>query len=199
MTRRLLSRSLVVALVLILLAACEVNRTLNLPANTGLVESNPVGRGRAVAIHVPFTDQRAQRDNCGKIGRWRILCDQEPAAWLADLLVHELSDRGFAVTSDESEPSPGVLTIDGTLRRLYVRSEDRGWAITTVAEISMELTARSDGGFEQRQSFVAEEDSGLEYWRLSNRDYHVSTLNALKVIIRDMAEAIDDWERKKDQ
>lgn len=199
MTRRLRPWSLAVAFALIPLAACEFTHTMNLPSNTGLAENNSVGRGRAVAVHVPFKDERAVRDHCGKVANWRIECDQEPAAWLAGLLVQELSDRGFAVASDQSPPSPGILSIDGALRRLYVRRETRGLAITTVAEIAVKLTARSDSGFEQKQSFVAQGDSGLEYWRLSHRDYHVSTFNALKSIIRDMAKAIDDWERNKDR
>ena len=194
---RLLQFAPVVPFLAVLMTGCTT-KMLNLPASAGLVTNTTVGRDRAVAIRVPFSDEREVQDLCGKGRRLTLLCDQEVAPWLTELLVQELTDWGFDVYTDTSQVGQNTLLIEGALQRFFVSVRVINFvSITSVAEINVKLVARSDSGFERTQSFFAEADSGPEYFRLHTWDYHESTLGALKKIIQAMATAIEEWERNK--
>jgi len=120
------------------------------------------GEGRQIALAIPFSDERADRERCGNnksshTGNWRgFRCEGEDLGfWIAMQLAGQLSAAGFEVVTDGSTTSPRSLRIEGTLQRLFVEPVVGLWSISIECDLQLSLVASTAGGLKAERTFFA--------------------------------------------
>jgi hypothetical protein len=127
-----------------------------------------MGKGRAVAVAVPFTDRRSIRSRCGmqkngyNMDTASATCDQSPAEWLAERLLAELNLAGFQATQateteDASNDSAatGAARVEGSLLKLFVEPVIGFWSGSLEADLHARLRVTRPDGLEAEREFFS--------------------------------------------
>jgi hypothetical protein len=111
-----------------------------------------------VTLVVPFDDSRPHRNRCGmkkngyNMDTADILCDADPARYLAGLLAAELDKAGFEVQR-KATSSSGGLRLEGQLLQFFVEPKVGASTFTPEADIHVKLSATSASGLRAERNF----------------------------------------------
>ena len=155
---------------------------LYLPGSSGSPTNSDEGRGRTVSLAIPFADERVDRDRCGA---GHIVCDQDPAQWIAQQLRTELRDSGFKVL-DLELAGPGTIMISGVLTKFHVGSNA---AFSLKADIHTKLSLSVDGRETIDQSFLVSENYTAKFLDSRNKALNQSILAATRKVVLLMGKA----------
>jgi hypothetical protein len=165
---RRIARSGALALLVAVGSGCAFsNINLQLPtAPTG--RWTQIGKGRTVAVVVPFTESRSIRDRCGmqkngyNMDTADATCDQTPTDWLAQRLLSELNAAGFqatraAETADTSQESTtvGSARVEGALLKLFVEPVIGFWSGSLEADLHASLRVTRPDGLDAEREFFS--------------------------------------------
>jgi hypothetical protein len=188
--RRIASSAAIAALA----SACAVRDVpLTLPTK-GLEDTIRGGRGRQVIVTIPFEDGRepkrcGMRKNEYSVEVASVVCQSDPAVWIALLLADELRASGFDVLAAEAEHRPGALRIDGTLFKLFVEPVIGVWTSSLEADLAVTLRVSTQTGLEaERRFFVKGWKGGVVV--LSLQPYLTATHRAAQALLDEMVRAI---------
>jgi hypothetical protein len=164
MTRRRIAGVLVTATIAV--AGCAINDvTLRPTSPASVATSSRRGEGREVLVFRPFVNQRPQT-RCGmkKNGynteSASILCPQDPAFTLADLLIGELAAAGFKVLKDPRAAGPSTLVLTGALEQAFLEPKANFSYVTFETDIALHLTVQTAAGLvAQRRFYVKGEEA----------------------------------------
>jgi hypothetical protein len=149
------------------------------------------GKQRAVAVVVPFADERAERDRCGRkkvSWNWetaKVYCAEEPALFLADLLAKELAASGFRIVP---AAEGGAVRIEGRLLQFFVEPLFWLFTVSPEADVHVRLVASSPTGLLAERDFYVK---GIEESLYANEDSIQQASNAaVRAVVKDMVAAI---------
>lgn len=129
------------------------------PAPQALAQPPMQGRGREIALMVPFADGRPQGDRCGMkkngfgMDTADVQCTVPPSTWMANALVHGLYTAGYRVMLNPPAPNARAVRIDGTLLQFFVEPDVGFFTFSPEADISVKLVVTSQTGLRAERVF----------------------------------------------
>jgi hypothetical protein len=156
------------ALLVVIVSGCAFsNVNMQLPTD-GSSRHRGIGKGRTVAVVVPFTDRRSVKHRCGmqkngfNMDTADATCDRSPTNWLAERLLSELDSAGFQTTeaaeTDETSNDaavPGVAQVEGSLLKLFVEPVIGFWTGSIEADLHTKLRVTRPDGLEAEREFFS--------------------------------------------
>jgi hypothetical protein len=123
------------------------------------------GEGREVLVFRPFVNQRKEA-RCGmkkngfNADTASVLCADDPAFALADLLIGELAAAGFKVLADPLRAGPSTLVLTGALEQVFLEPKTSFVTAAYETDISLHLTVQNAAGLlAQRRFYVKGEEA----------------------------------------
>jgi hypothetical protein len=153
------------------------------------------GAGRRLVLAAPFDDARPLGGTCGvQSGAFgldgpAILCDREPAPFLASAFAAELERAGFTVERvDRAPATPDAPVIRGVLERLYLQTTGGFSHFVMEADLHVRLEVDAPGGLRARRSFFAKGNRGVG--GTAGAAAQASANDAVDRIVRNMTAAV---------
>jgi hypothetical protein len=148
------------------LAGCTVsNFTLKRTPAASVATGSRRGEGRELLVFRPFVNQRKQA-RCGmkkngyNMVLASVLCAEDPAFALADLVIGELTAAGFKVLTDPRSAGPSTLVLTGALEEVFLEPKAHFFSVAFETDISLHLTVQNAAGLlAQRRFYVKGEEA----------------------------------------
>lgn len=175
------------------ISGCALSHDVDLPTNRKVTSNSINGAGRIIVVRVPFSDQRIERQNCGKMNDLlTIKCSEDPALWIAKDLVRELSGRNFSVETKLPGTKKADLTIIGALEKLELSPASNATLSKSVAaNIRVKLTMRNKKDSTKTKSFTANGKSSHIIYRYGTKYYNEAITGALNEMMIKLVSEVD--------
>jgi hypothetical protein len=153
------------------------------------------GEGRKLILVTPFDDARPRGGSCGvQAGAFgadgpNILCDRDPAPFVASAFAAELERAGFAVAQvDRIAATPDAPVIRGSLDQLYLQTTGGFSHFVMEADLHVRLELEAPGGLRAKRSFFAKGNRGVG--GTAGAAAQESTNDAVDRVVRNMTAAV---------
>jgi hypothetical protein len=143
--------------------ASKVTAVLSSDGRSGLSG----GEGRRLVVVAPFDDYRPVKGVCGEqSGNFGsgppVLCDREPAPFIASALIDELKRVGFEVeTADRPRNPSDAPILRGELVQLYAQPTGGFSHFVMEADFHVRLEVHAQSGLVARRSFFVKGNRGV--------------------------------------
>lgn len=183
----------IVILIMILSGCAFTNVNLVMPTE-GLENPIPGGNGREIVVVVPFADDRkihrcGMQKNGYNMDTADAICTTDPAVWIANLLVDELTASGFSVIGAESPHRGSALRIEGSLLKVFVEPLIGMWTGSHEADLYVKLIATSNNGLRAERNFFVKGRQGGAMVSVTPL-FELALRRATSKLLSEMVEAI---------
>jgi len=182
-----------VTVLLVMQAACALTDMTVVPPEKGVATNLGGGRGRAVQLILPLSDERPDRSRCGmkknsyNMHTADVHCSAEPSRWLGDLLAGELRAAGFTVVST-TESRPDAVRFEGRLLQYYLEPDVGFFTFTPEADVHVRLVATTPSGLNaERDFYVKGVETSLGGFE---SNFQAASDKAVRQIVKDMVTAV---------